>query len=411
MSSLPIADISNASPLETAAQSTDRQASLLICLPSLNTDGLQTMHERIDAALPGQSVVLASPDVLPEDAPRGENIRLVSHPVSTPHAGWVLTAGDFLAAADLAREHSASAILMLGSEAVSLSTAGLHALATCILKQRVDLALPRYKTGAHDALVSSALLYPLTNALFGVGTHLPLPLDAAFSPRMADRLAAAARRLGSTAQSTPLLWPAAEASVASFAVREIEVGDRTLPHPTDADLNSLLAEVAGSIFTDIEVKAPFWQRSRASASVLLPAQPVRLGAETEELAEVQAMAESFRSAYLNLQEIWSLVLPPQSLLALKKLSLAPAASFLMPSDLWARVVYDFVLAYHLRTINRGHLLGALTPLYLAWVTSHLRRSAGDAVLSSQHVEETASAFAAEKPYVVARWRWPDRFNP
>ena len=411
MSSLPIADISNASPLETAAQSIDRQASLLICLPTLNTDGLQRMHERIDAALPGQSVVLASPDVLPEDVPRGENIRLVGHPASAPHAGWVLTASDFLGAADLAREHSASAILMLGAEAVSLSIAGLHALANCVLKQRVDLALPRYKTGAHDALVSSALLYPLTNALFGVGAHLPLPLDAAFSPRMADRLAAAARKLGSTAQSTPLLWPAAEASVASFVVREVEAGERTLPHPTDADLNSLLAEVAGSIFTDIETKAPFWQRSRASASALLPAQPVRLGAEIEELAEVQAMAESFRSAYLNLQEIWSLVLPPQSLLALKKLSLAPAASFLMPSDLWARVVYDFVLAYHLRTINRGHLLGALTPIYLAWVTSHLRRSAGDAVLSSQHVEETASAFAAEKPYVVARWRWPDRFNP
>ena len=227
---------------------------------------------------------------------------------------------------------------------------------------------------------------------------------------MAERLAAAARRLGNAAQSAQLIWPAAEASIASYVVREIEVGERVLPHPGDADLNSLLAEVAGSLFTDIEAKAPFWQRSRSPLSAVQVAEPVWLGAETEELAEVRAMAESFRSAYLNLQEIWSLVLPPQSLLALKKLSLAPPESFLMPADLWARVVYDFVLAYHLRTINRGHLLGALTPLYLAWVTSHLRRSAGDAVLSSQHVEETASAFSAEKPYVVARWRWPDRFG-
>ena len=34
-------------------------------------------------------------------------------------------------------------------------------------------------------------------------------------------------------------------------------------------------------------------------------------------------------------------------------------------------VFDFILAYRLRTINRGHLLGALTPLYLAWVASHI----------------------------------------
>ncbi len=414
MSSSPIADISNASPLETATavRSTDSsRATLLICLPSLGIDGLQTMQEHIAAALPGQSVVLASPDALPDNESSTEHLRLIGYPAASAHAAWTLVAGDFLTAADLAREHNASAIMLLGAEPASLSSAGLQAMATCILNQRVDLALPRYKTGPHDALVSSALLYPLTHALFGAGTHLPLPLDAAFSLRMAERLAAAARRLGNAAQSPQLVWPAAEASIASYVVREIEVGERVLPHPGDADLNSLLAEVAGSLFTDIEAKAPFWQRSRSPLSAVQVAEPVRLGAETEELAEVRAMAESFRSAYLNLQEIWSLVLPPQSLLALKKLSLAPPESFLMPADLWARVVYDFVLAYHLRTINRGHLLGALTPLYLAWVTSHLRRSAGDAVLSSQHVEETASAFSAEKPYVVARWRWPDRFNP
>jgi hypothetical protein len=410
MSSLPIADISNERPLGTATAARSA-ASVLICLPSLSPEALQTMHERIAAALPGQSVLLASPDVLPENIPASETIQLVEYPSSLPHAGWALTASDYLGAADLAQKHGASTILVLGAETLSLSTGGLHALVASVLSQRVDLALPRYQTGPHDALVSSALLYPLTHALFGAGTHLPLPLDVAFSSRMAERLAAAARRLGSGAQSTPLLWPVAEATVAAFVVREVEAGERTMPHPGDADLNSLLAEVAGSLFTDIEAKAPFWQRSRASISAIPTAEPLPLGAETEELAEVRAMAESFRSAYLNLQEIWSLVLPPQSLLALKKLSLAPAESFLMPPDLWARVVYDFVLAYHLRTINRGHLLGALTPLYLAWVTSHLRRAAGDATRSALHVEETAAAFAAEKPYVVARWRWPDRFNP
>ena len=52
-----------------------------------------------------------------------------------------------------------------------------------------------------------------------------------------------------------------------------------------------------------------------------------------------------------------------------------AAAFRMPDSLWARIVYDFLLAYRLRTINRGHLLGALIPLYLAWVASHLNITA------------------------------------
>jgi hypothetical protein len=126
------------------------------------------------------------------------------------------------------------------------------------------------------------------------------------------------------------------------------------------------------------------------------------------------MLDSFRLAYTNLHEIWSLVLPPNSLLGLKKLSLMPAASFRMPDSLWARIVYDFILAYRLRTINRGHLLGALTPLYLAWVASHLLLASGtgpETIAPEKHIEALAAAFETDKPYLVSRWRWPDRFNP
>jgi hypothetical protein len=122
------------------------------------------------------------------------------------------------------------------------------------------------------------------------------------------------------------------------------------------------------------------------------------------------MLQAFRLAYTNLQEIWSLVLPPQSLLGLKRLAATDGAEFRMPDSLWARIVYDFVLAHRLRTINRGHLLGALIPLYLAWVASHINITASGADPESP-IEAVAQAFEAERVYMVSRWRWPDRFNP
>ena len=82
----------------------------------------------------------------------------------------------------------------------------------------------------------------------------------------------------------------------------------------------------------------------------------------------------------------------------------------MPDGLWARIVYDFLIAYRLRTLNRGHLLGALIPLYLAWVASHINVTA-KGTNPERHIESVAAAFEADKPYLVARWRWPDRFNP
>ena len=81
------------------------------------------------------------------------------------------------------------------------------------------------------------------------------------------------------------------------------------------------------------------------------------------------MLETFQLGFRNLQEVWSLVLPPVSLLDLKRLSRSSVDRFHLPDELWVRIVYDFALAYRLRTLSRTHLLGALTPLYLGWVAS------------------------------------------
>ena len=58
----------------------------------------------------------------------------------------------------------------------------------------------------------------------------------------------------------------------------------------------------------------------------------------------------------------------------------------------------------------AHLLGALTPLYLAWVASHIRLTSAGAD-PERHIEAVVAAFETDKPYLVSRWRWPDRFNP
>ena len=84
----------------------------------------------------------------------------------------------------------------------------------------------------------------------------------------------------------------------------------------------------------------------------------------------------------------------------------------MPDELWVRIVYDFALAHRLRTMNRGHLMGALAPLYLGWVASYAQEVAAlSPFAAEQRLEQLARAYEEGKPYLVSRWRWPDRFNP
>jgi hypothetical protein len=395
---------------------------LLVSLSPLAEDALDATLANLALAFPGQVVDVTTTDPTPPNT--SGNLRLTTYtPTVSAPGEWVLTAADYLNTCKRMDEQKASACLLLGPEAQSLGPEALRALADAVVTTSTDLATPRYELGPRDGLVNSAILYPVTRALFGTRPRYPLAVDLAFSSRMAIRLGACAQKLTAASQPTALIWPVAEAASAGFSVAEVPAASRLLPPPDAADLNTLLAEVAGSLFADLDAKASFWQRVRlayspkASAQVkasTLPAAPEAPAHEPPELPDVQPMLDSFRLAYTNLHELWSLVLPPNSLLGLKKLSIMPPSAFRMPDSLWSRIVYDFILAYRLRTINRGHLLGALTPLYLAWVASHLLLTSGAGAQSldpEKHVEAVAAAFETDKPYLVARWRWPDRFNP
>ncbi len=395
-------------------------AELLICLPALAPDALPYALHAIASAFPNEPVLVASAHAAenPSDFP---SLDVIPYASARSDVGWILAAGDYASAGQLALEHNARAVILLGGYAAALAASNaldptlLRNLADCIRSKNVDLVLPRFAVGPNDALVNSALLYPLSRALFGADIHFPLPIDAAISARLAQRLVSTTQRLIALNQGSSLLWPVAESAAAGFSVREVSAGDAAAPTPpppqTQVDFSALFTSIAGSLFNDIESKSSFWQRARGIyAPSVQPSSPPPIH-ELAASPEIHSMIETFRIAQDNLQEIWSLVLPPQSRLAVKKLSALSPDAFTMEPDLWARIVYDFALAYHLRTLNRSHLLGAMTPLYFAWVASYLRFVADDPSRAAHAIELTAAAFENEKSYIVSRWRWPDRFNP
>ncbi len=387
------------------SDSPSSSARLLVFLAAQPQDQLEAVLSNLATCAAPENLVIAIPGEAPADAFPG--LRIVA--ATETKSSWTIGAADYVSAFELAHEHEARAVLMLGPESVSLGGFGLRNLANGVLASPADLVVPRYDLPPRAGLVNSAILYPLSYALFASPARFPLAVDLGLSLRMMERLATAAQYFTGLNQSSALLWPVNEAAAAGFTIREVGVGSRAVPQPTDPDLSSILPNIAGSLFSDIDAKAAFWQRAR-QLPLLHNRQSPPLSSPADAAADVASMIQAFRLAYTNLQEIWSLVLPPNSLLGLKRLSLTEGAAFRMSETLWARIVYDFLLAYRLRTINRGHLLGALIPLYLAWVASHINASASGAD-PEEHIDAMAAAFANEKPYLVARWRWPDRFNP
>ena len=387
-----------------SASAAANSGNLLVSLVPLQQDAFDVTLSNLALAFPGETVLVATPDAAPQSS-SGSPLRLIPYTLTAVSATpWMLTAADYLNTYRLAQENHASACVLLGAEAQSLHPEAIRALAKSALQ--CDLTLGHYELGPREGLVNSAILYPVTRALFSTRPRYPLAIDVGLSLRMAERLAVAAQRSIAAGQNDALIWPLSEAASANYSITEVNVGSRTFLQPVSTDINGLLAQIAGSLFADVDAKAAFWQRARG----IQPTLPITQTVPIADPPDIAAMLEAFRLAYTNLHEIWSLVLPPNSLLGLKKLSLMQPENFRMPDNLWARIIYDFILAFRLRTINRGHLLGALTPLYLAWVASHLILVSNGTV-PEKHIQDLAIAFETDKPYLVSRWRWPDRFNP
>lgn len=377
-------------------------ADLLVFVTAMPVGQFKGVLENLEAAFSANNMIVATRNELPADVPA--NLRIDLMPPS--NAFWMLQAADFATAAQCGLEHEAKAILILGPGAESLSTLALRSLADAVLNAPIDLVVPHYSLAPHAGLINSAILYPLTRAVFASSVRFPLPIDLCMTPRMAERLAATAQRISANNQGEAILWPVNEAIAAGFRMDEVDAGPRTVPQPSDTEINSVFALITGSLFADIEAKAALWQRPRRAPLMRRVAPEITYADGT---ADVAHMVAAFRLATANLQEIWPLVLPPNSLLMLKRCSVLEPAEFRLPDNLWARIVYDFLIAYRLRTINRGHLLGALIPLYSAWIASYINIVASGTPAERQ-IEAVAAAFEADKPYLVARWRWPDRFN-
>jgi hypothetical protein len=306
----------------------------------------------------------------------------------------------------------ARACCLVASELESVTPRWVCQLVHPLLESDFDLVVPYYAPRKLQGLLNSSIVYPLTRCLYGKRIHNPLGPDVGVSRRLAQKILGTNRNAkAGPSQTHPLASLAPVAVCDNLQICQVHVEARLYP-PTDwINMSSLVAQVLGPIFLEMERSAACWQRMRGSVSVLARGEHLSLSQEAGTL-DMNRMVETFQLGVRDLQEIWGLVLPPATLFELRKLSRLAPEQLNMPDELWARIVYDFALAHRLRTINRDHLLRSMTPLYLAWVVSYAREleTAGAATVE-QRIERLSLAYEAAKPYLISRWRWPDRFNP
>lgn len=425
---MPDPDLIPAETVESLIQ--QGGVAIVVGLPSFNhvatLPGVITaIRQGLAAAFPGQRALIVNTDSGSTDGTaqqaaamaEGDGIRLVqavlpAQAMDMPYHGIPGKSQGLHQTLRLAKLTSARACIMLSPDFTALAPEWIGMLGRPILEQGFDFAVPLYARHKFDGAITNAIVRPLVRSLYGRHMRQPMGGEYAFSSALVESY------LGANVWGTDLarygtdIWTTTQVLCGPWKLCQVRLGEKTQAVPETApNLGTILTQVLGSLFEDMIRNAAAWQRVRGAQAIPIFGPPSSDVATTATF-DVRRLFESFQLGFRNLQDLWAMVLPPATLLDLRRIAAAPAESFAMPDALWCRVVFDFALGYRMRTINRNHLLGAFLPLYLGWVASFVREmQEASHAESEQRLERLCQTYEAQKPYLISRWRSPDRFNP
>lgn len=383
--------------------------------PALDVgDAVRTGHRighELGAAYPGRRAVVL---LLSESAERAAAVPIDPRPPppEVPLLPWSHPGQSALEATLRAGESFSAAATALVAVDSDAATGGACQLLGPVLDDGLDLACPSYATPRYEGVLGTGLLYPFTRALFGRRLRQPLAQEVAVSGRAVSHL------LGEAWQADPAhagdrLWLVYALLAGDFRVGQVWLGARPprLGEGAGGDLSATLAQLVGELFHEARLHAASWQRVKGSRPTKTYGEPLLPQGEALP-PQLGPMLAAFQLGHQELQRVWGSVLPPQTMLALKRLSREPEEHLALDDTLWARIVYDFAVGYHLALMDRTLLLRSMTPLYLGWAAGFVRALSGLAPAEVEpRTERLCHAFESSKPYLISRWRWPDRFNP
>jgi glucosylglycerate synthase len=330
------------------------------------------------------------------DKPKVRCVR-ISGPPSRPRAILAALAG--------ARGLRVTACALVDAGLISLSPEAVGRLLQPILAGTADAVGPAYTHTVAEGTLTTNLLAPMLRALYGRRLQQLLGGCAALAQPTVARLLESDTLESDLTDHGLEIRLVIEAVALGDRLVEVHVGRKALDVGlAPPDLATTLAQTVGPFFRLMDRYRAVWAETAGSAAVPLIGDPPALLPEAGDVA-VDRMVRAFKLGLKDLLPIWEQALPEETLSLLYPLGLLSPDEFAFPAEHWARVAFDFAVAYHEQRLPRDHLLRALTPLYLGRVASFLRETqAAPGARIPALLEAVGRAFEVEKAGLAARWR-------
>jgi len=170
------------------------------------------------------------------------------------------------------------------------------------------------------------------------------------------------------------------------------------------NLGPMFRQVVYPIFELMEDNSEKWKKVIASDPVPTYGKPIFKEPEAFTV-DLAGMVENFNEGFKNLSVLWEKIINPQSFAMLKGLTKKrKIENFLMPTDDWTKIVYDFAATFHRWKKDKKNLVDIMRPLYYARVSSFINRTQDMTTLEAEKIiDQQAQTFETLKPYLLKIW--------
>jgi glycosyltransferase involved in cell wall biosynthesis len=396
---------------------------ILVGIPSFNNANtighvVKAVHAGLSKYFPDKKSVLVNSDggsqddtmnIVEQSSADLDSI-LLSHRVETfrkivtAYQGVPGKGSAFRTIFEIAKALNVKACAVVDSDLRSITPEWIDMLIRPVLISGYDYVSPYYHRHKYDGTITNSIVYPITRALYGKAIRQPIGGDFGFSGRLASFYLDKDVWESDVARFGIDIWMTTTAVANGFKVCQSFLGAKIHDaKDSSADLSAMLMQVVSSIFSLIEEYVNVWKKMKSSEPVKTYGFVYTVGLEPIPV-NLEGLIEKFRLGVKDLSSIYETFMPKDMIYLISSNSEKHINEFHFPDNLWARIIYQYALAYHNKIISASHLLKSLTPLYLGKVASfvmELKDSSADDV--EHRLEKLCEAFEVEKNYLIENW--------
>jgi len=308
---------------------------------------------------------------------------------------------------EAAVELNAKAIIVVDADLKSITPQWIRYLGEPLMG-RFDYVAPIYARHKYDGSITNHIAYPLLRSLFGIRVRQPIGGDFGFSGKLARAFLSEKLWNDKIANFGIDIWMTTIAIARRFNICQAFLGSPKVHNPKDpaADLGPMFTQVVSTLFdliTDFEF---IWKDTFASS----PSNIYGFGLGVEEKpptvnVNTDTLFDSFMAGFKEYGKTWEKIIPGPEYMQISKLQkIKEKKSFYYSSDLWARVLFSFAIAYKMKEIDKDLLIESMIPFYHSRVLSFANKTESASIKEAEeYLENITRVFEKEKYYLVQRW--------